>query len=132
MSEQNVEIVGVIYERFARGETAEMMEHLHPEIDWLINAAAPEAGTHRGHEGVNAWLADVEENLSEFRIVPGELLDAGDAVVCPVRIVVRGKASGAEADLRETHVWTLGDALVTEMRVYSDHAEALEAAGLSE
>jgi hypothetical protein len=72
----------------------------------MINPAAPEVGTHHGHEGFKAWLADVEGNLSEFRV--------------------------AEAELRETHAWTLTDGMVIQMRAHPDHAEALEAAGLSQ
>ncbi len=132
MSEKNVEIVRTIYRTFADGEAARLMELLDPEIEFLINPAAPEAGTYHGHEGVERWITDVRETLSEFDIAPDEFLDVGEQVICPVRIRVLGKASEAEAELRETHLWTITDGRAVRMKAYPVHAEALQAAGLRE
>jgi ketosteroid isomerase-like protein len=131
MSEENVETVRAIYQAFDRGETTQFMALLDPGIEFLINPAAPEAGTHHGHEGVERWLADVSETLSEFEIAADDFLDAGEQVVCPVRIRVIGKASGAEVELKETHLWTITEGRAVRMQAYPVHAEALEAAGLS-
>jgi ketosteroid isomerase-like protein len=140
MSHENVETVRAIYRafaraesaQFARAESAQLMDFLDPEIEWLINPAAPEAGTHHGHEGVESWIADITETLSEFEIAPSDFLDAGEQVLCPVRIRVLGKASEAEVELTETHLWTITDGKAVRMQAYPFHAEALEAVGLSE
>jgi ketosteroid isomerase-like protein len=130
MSQENVEVVRAIYRAFDRGATPQLMSLLDPEIDFLINPAAPETGTHHGHEGIRSWLGDIEETLSEFDIAPGEFLDAGEHVVCSVRVRVVGKGSGAEVELRETHLWTMSEGKAARMQAYPVHDEALQAAGL--
>jgi uncharacterized protein len=140
MSQENVERVRAIYRAFARAESAQFaraelaqfMELLDPQIEFLINPAAPEAGTHHGHEGVESWIADIRESFSKFEIVPGDFIDAGEQVVCPAHFRVIGKGSGAEAELQETHLWTIVDGRAVRMQAYPVHAEALESAGLRE
>jgi ketosteroid isomerase-like protein len=98
----------------------------------LINPAAPEAGTHHGHEGVDRWIADLRDSFSEFEVVPDDFLDGGEHVVCRAHFRGLGKGSGAEVELRETHLWTMSDGRAVRLQAYPVHAEALEAAGLSE
>jgi ketosteroid isomerase-like protein len=60
----------------------------------------------------------------------GELIDAGEQVVVPLRWGGRGKASGAAFEEREeTWVFTLSKGLITRVREYAAKADALEAAG---
>jgi len=48
-----------------------------------------------------------------------------------VRLVGRGKASGAEVDARVVHVWEMRDLKVLRIRTFFDHEEAASAAGAS-
>jgi ketosteroid isomerase-like protein len=61
-----------------------------------------------------------------------EQLDAGDRVVTRYRNHVRGDYSGVEGELRFTTVWTFREGLVVMIEVFTDHADALRAAGLAE
>jgi ketosteroid isomerase-like protein len=56
-------------------------------------------------------------------------LDAGEAVVVPVRISGSGRASGAKLETRLTHLWVLRDGRVILGEVDRTTEEALEAAG---
>ena len=74
----------------------------------------------------------MEEAFEDYRVEPEDFIDAGEAVVVPVRITGRGKASGAEMELRAAHLWVIRKGKATRSDVYRTLGEALEAAGLSE
>jgi hypothetical protein len=59
-----------------------------------------------------------------------DFIDAADGVV--VRDVWRGTGQGPQADMEFSRVFTLGEGKIIGMDIFWDHAEALEAAGLSE
>jgi ketosteroid isomerase-like protein len=61
-----------------------------------------------------------------------EFIDAGEAVVVPVRMSGLGRASGAKLELRLAHLWVLRNGKVIRGEVYRTTEEALEAAGVRE
>ena len=69
-----------------------------------------------------AWDTDAFEAVS--------FTDAGDSVV--VRLVWRGAIQGAEPNMELTGIYTLRKGRVVFAELFRDHAEALEAVGLSE
>jgi ketosteroid isomerase-like protein len=76
-------------------------------------------------------VADREEVWDEFRMEPDDVLDGGDRVVAVGRWV--GKGSGIEVHRPVADVFTLPDGRVVRAEFgFTDRAEALEAAGLSE
>ena len=69
------------------------------------------------------WDADALEPISDF-------IDAGDRVV--VRFIWRGVGRGPESNMECTGVYTVRKGKVFDQEFFWDHAEALEAVGLSE
>ena len=69
------------------------------------------------------WDADALELISDF-------IDAGDRVV--VRFIWRGAGHGPEANMEFTGVFTVRKGRIFAIEFFWDHAEALEAVGLSE
>jgi ketosteroid isomerase-like protein len=90
----------------------------------------PEPGPFVGREAVmgqwernrEVWDADTLEPI-------GDLIDAGDRVV--VRWIWRGVARGPESHLEFTAVYTMRKGRISYEESFWDHAEALEALGLS-
>ncbi len=70
-----------------------------------------------------AWDTDAVEPITDF-------LHAGDRVV--LRFHLRGVGHGPETTLEMTSVFTVRKGKVIFVEFVWDHAEALEAAGLSE
>ena len=70
MSRENVEIMRRGYEAFARGDYRAMLTSLHPEIEVHPEAAAPDLGTCRGHDGYLEFLEQWLEPWDEYRIEP--------------------------------------------------------------
>ena len=69
------------------------------------------------------WDADALEPISDF-------IDAGDRVV--VRFIWRGAGHGPESNMEMTSVFTVRKGRIVYQEFFWDHAEALEAVGLSE
>jgi len=90
------------------------------------------AGTRQGPEGFLRATEEAVEAFEEYRVEPEEFIDAGEAVVVPVRISGRGRASAATLEMRVTHVWVLREGKVARGEVYRTTEEALEAVGLSQ
>ena len=130
MSQENVEIIKRGYEAWKRGDMASVFDGYAPEVEYWDRADDPGATVHRGRDAVAAAYAELAESYAEFQIEPREFIDAGDFVVVPVRVAVRGRASGAAAEGDQVFVYRVGAGKVTEVREYRDKAEALEAVGL--
>jgi ketosteroid isomerase-like protein len=68
----------------------------------------------------------------DYHLDAEELIDAGSSVVGVVRERGRGKGGGVPFDRRFAQVWTFSQDRIVRMEVFSEKAEALEAAGLGE
>ena len=133
MSQENVEIVRRGYQALNANGVEAALPFLDPDFQMEISPeVGPEPQTVRGHDGVRQWFSAASEVLEVLRIEPDELIDAGDRVVVPVRIIARGRGSGAESEQRVTQVWTLRDGRSVQMNSYIDRKAALKAVGLSE
>jgi ketosteroid isomerase-like protein len=132
MSQGNVEIVRSGYETVNR--TAQpVVEALHPEVEWHTAADLPDAGVHRGVDGVGRLVSEWFGSFEDFRADIEEIIDGGDEIVVVVlRLHGRVKGSSDTVELHETHVWRLRDGKAIEIREYRTKAQALDAAGLSE
>ena len=75
---------------------------------------------------------NLDEVYLEFRMEDAEFRDLGDRVVATCRIRARGRQSGAESDAPFGYLFDFRDGTVVRVRVFLDHKEALEAAGLRE
>ncbi|MGH2963490.1 MAG: nuclear transport factor 2 family protein [Microbacterium sp.] len=134
MSEENVEIVRLGYERWEQLGRPDY-EFLDPEIEWRGPREFPDlAEPHFGHEGVGRYLDKVNEAFEDYRMIPEEFIDAGaDQVLVFSREGGRGRGSGAEVKTNPTaHLWTLRDGKAVLMQSCWERSEALEAAGLEE
>ncbi|MEA2403285.1 MAG: uncharacterized protein QOK00_3688 [Thermoleophilaceae bacterium] len=129
MSQENVELVGRLYEAFRRGDQAVVVAHLHPEIEWR---AIEDTETYHGHRGVATSVAGWLETWEEHELKPEEYLDAGDQVVVTTRLRGRGRRSGADVETSYFAVWRLRDGRAVAYHEYPSKPEALEAAGLTE
>ena len=100
MSQENVEVVKVAYEAFARGGLDRYMEHFTDDVVyWAVEDGPDEPGPIHGKDAVRAWLQDWIDMFDGFRMEPVELIDAGgDTVVAVERFGGRAKLSGSALD----------------------------------
>jgi ketosteroid isomerase-like protein len=131
MSQDNVEIVRTLFEVWNAGDMDAFRELLAPDVILRNPEGWPEPGPFVGREAVmrqweeqrEIWDADAVEPISDF-------IESADRVV--VRFIWHGLGHGPESNMKMTGVFTVRKARMFQAEFFWDHAEALEAAGLSE
>jgi ketosteroid isomerase-like protein len=131
MSQENVEIVKAAYEAWNTKDMDAFRELYDPNVILRPPDIWPEPGPFVGREAVmrlfeearDVWDADTLEPIGDF-------MDAADRVV--VRYAWVGTGRGPSSNMEMTNVVTLRKGRIFYQEIFSDHAEALEAAGLSE
>ena len=133
MSQENVERVRRAFAAYNRGDVDAAVSDFAEDCVYIASGALPGArGMHRGPEGYKKFVGWLRSEFDDARIETDELIDAGDQVVASLTLRGRGRRSGAETKWTIWQVWTVRDGEVTHGQAFTDKAEALEAAGLSE
>jgi ketosteroid isomerase-like protein len=135
MSQENVEMVRVAYDAFAREGLDRFMEHFTDDVDYNVLAGADDLihGPIHGKDGVRAWLQDWIDMFDGFRMELVELIDAGGVTVFTAeRYGGRARLSGVETDSANWTVFTIRDGKIASGCEYETRDQALEAVGLSE
>jgi ketosteroid isomerase-like protein len=130
MPESNVDRLRAGYEALGRGDYEGVRELLDPEILLTDRPEVPDARSYRGYEGMLITLRDTSDSFEDFRLDPQRFFEHDDKIVVILSMTGRGRTSGVPVKERIAHLWTLRDGLATELRAFTDPADALEAAGL--
>jgi ketosteroid isomerase-like protein len=134
MSQEHVEGLREGYEQMNRRDYDAVLARVHPDFVYENDPAGPLGATvYRGRAAVKEFWEDFLGTFSDFRQEPYEFREApGEKIL--VRVHTATYLEGNEEPLRfdYTHLWTIRDDSPEHCRLYFDHAEALEAAGLSE
>ncbi len=131
MSQENLERVRESYE-FVEREHEPDFDLLDPEIEWHTRDDLPDSTTHRGHDGVAAFMDEWWKAFDDLHADVEELIDVGDRVIAVLRLHGRVRGSTQEVDMSETHVLKMLDGKATEIREYRSRTDALRAVGLVE
>jgi len=131
MSQENVEIVRRIYERWERGDFRAGVGLYDPYVLFVLNPEFPDAGTYIGAEEIRKYMRDdFLADLEGASIAGEEFLDAGDSVVVRVNQSATGAGSGAPVAMRYYQVWTFRGRSVIRLESIREREETLDAAGL--
>ena len=132
MSQQNVELFHRGIGAFLRLDIEPLLEISDPEIEWYPFSAQVEGDVaYHGHQGVRRWWANLNATFEEFEASIDQVRDEGDIVMALGRLRARFR-SGITLDTEVGWVVRFRDGLAVWGRAYQSHAEALQAAGLSE
>jgi ketosteroid isomerase-like protein len=130
MSQENVEIVRSGYA--APDPLTKFAERIAPDVEFDFTALFPDRPVLRGTGAVQRFI-DVGPWGGTIRFEPERFFDVDDErVLVFVRVTATGRESGAPAEARAAHEFTIRDGLLVRFKAYRDRSEALEAAGLSE
>jgi ketosteroid isomerase-like protein len=133
MTRENIEVVRQAYERFNRRDIEGVLALGTDDFELRLPASYPEgAASFRGRDGLQRWVAMVQDTWSEWRFDVEQLIEANEQVVALVRIVAQGGSSGVPVDREVAHVWSVRDGKPSTVSVYLDRAEAREAVRLRE
>jgi ketosteroid isomerase-like protein len=137
MSQENVELVREGTLRWRAGEYDALLEFLirssAPDIELYSRFGGFSGEPYRGHDGVRAWVAEIQENFERFDPWLDEVRAVGDdRVVASGGIRFRARESGVDMAERMGWVYEFRTGLVSRMMFYASWSEALKAVGLSE
>jgi ketosteroid isomerase-like protein len=131
MSKENVEVVRRGFDLWNKGNMDALRELYDPDIIWRPPEGWPEPGPYVGREAVMRQLEQMRETWDADAIEPiGDFIHAADRVA--VRFIWRGTGHGPESNMEVTQVITVRKGRVFLLEHFWNHAEALEAVGLSE
>ena len=131
MSQENVEIVRAGFEAWNAGDMDAFRESYDPDVIVRTPEGWPEPGPYVGRDAFMRWCEQLRETWDADTLEPiSDFIDAADRVV--VRMIWRGAGHGPESNMEFTVVVTVRKGRIVYHEFFRDHAEALDALGLSE
>jgi ketosteroid isomerase-like protein len=131
MSQENVEIVRAVFAAWNAGDMDALRELYDPEVIMRSVPDWPEPGPWVGRDAVIRQFVQQREAFDADDLEPiSDFLDGADHIV--VRLIWRGAGYGPESNLEITSVYSVRQRKIFYQEFFWDHAEALEAVGLSE
>jgi ketosteroid isomerase-like protein len=139
MSQENVEFVRRAFEGFRagmeRGDPGAGLdrEDIADEFEWIVPEPLDGRSVWPGREGFVEFIRTWTEQFEDWSIRVERLIDAGeDRVVALTYQSATGRESGVPVEVSIGQVWEVEGGRLARVTNYLSHAEALEAAGLSE
>src|SRR4030095_11115600 len=121
MGDSNVEVVRLLFERFAEGGIEPALEGLSEEVVIEIPGdMSAEPDTYHGHEGARRYFDGFDGMIEDLRYEPLELIPVGDDVLAHVRLSGRGASSGLDVALEPYVMHELADGKIVRIRPYPD------------
>ena len=132
MSEENVELVRGIYDKWGTGNFRAGTDLFDPDVVLVLRGDFPDAGAYEGPEGIRKYMQGFLADWTDAAIEAEEVIGAEDMVVAAVHQRAIGTRSGLPVEMRYWQVWTFRDGAVIRIESIRERSEALEAAGVRE
>ena len=101
-----------------------------PDFEWTTAMAGVDNEVMRGREGIDNYYESLDAAWERVRIFGGEFRDLGDRVLGLGQMEGRGRGSGATVVSPAASLYEFRDGMISRIRSFLDHGEALRAAGL--
>jgi ketosteroid isomerase-like protein len=130
VSQADVDTVLAAFAAFNRGDYDSWIAAFDGDAEVHDLAETPDTAVFRGHDGVRAWLAKLQEAWgAEFRFEPRSFNEADGVVLVDTLAVATGTESGVAVEMPVHLVLRLRNHKVVWTQGFLDRANALEAAG---
>jgi ketosteroid isomerase-like protein len=133
MSEENIErIRSSILGWNDRGVDA-VVENVAPDAEFHPPEESMNPGIYRGPDGVRTYWDRTGETFEERRVESVDMIDVDDTrAIAVVKGFAKTPHFEGEVEVNWAFLYTMHDGLVTHVVGFTDRAQALEAAGVSE
>jgi ketosteroid isomerase-like protein len=133
MSQENFEVVRRFHDALNRRDVDAMVAVWGEETEFRPIMSTLDSQVYRGQAGLRAWLDAIFTDWEVFEAYDDEFHDLGDRVLSFGHWHACGRASGIVLDV-DTAVWLVGvqGGKIVWWQTFTDRAEALKVAGLSE
>ena len=132
MSQENVEVVRLIFQLLNRGDVDGVAELCDDEFVMDMSERVFNPDTYTGHDGIRRFYEGVTDAWESYRWNVEETRVKGDSVVAMLHCEGQSREGAPPVDWHVAWLWTLQQGRAVSLRFYRDQAKALEAAGLSE
>lgn len=143
MSEQNVELVRSVLSAWEGKDAVAYIAELERDLEAtrarLESVYTPDVEvswseknverSYRGHDGLLTAFGEWLDSFAEFYVEVLDFIDAGDQVVVPQIQRGKGRASGAWAEQRLVHVFTIEEGKVARLAEFDTLEEAMASVG---
>jgi ketosteroid isomerase-like protein len=116
-------------EAFNRRDVDSVVGVFAHDAEWWPLRSSTE-GPYRGHEGIRAWFEDTAEMFDHFQVDVEDALEYDDVVVAFGRLALKGRGSGATAEVPIAWVFRFVGDKVVWGKSYSERREAFAEAGI--
>jgi ketosteroid isomerase-like protein len=130
MSRDPSDLVRPFFEAGDRGDVEAMLETMTDDVVVDASRRVLDPVVAEGRDGFRKFMAFLSEAWANQRIEPEELMEAGDDLVIPIRLISKGRGSGVVVQARAAWVVSFREDKIARLTVYQTRAEALEAVGL--
>ena len=121
------------YDALNRGDYEAWIDLYDEDVEFHDLAETPDTAVFRGHAGVRAWLAKLQEAWREgFRFEPRSVTKGDGVILVETRAKGIGVGSGVPIEMTFYAVMRYRDQKIVWSQGFIDRADALEAAGLRE
>lgn len=121
-----IEVVQRIYEAFYAGDLDAVMKECSPAAVIEQDPALPWGGRYVGRDGI-AEFAMKLVGSNDAVVTTEAMFQAGDRVIQQGRTAGTVRHNGAAFSVRECHVWTVEDGVVTKAEFFIDSERMLAA-----
>jgi ketosteroid isomerase-like protein len=106
---------------------------LPDQLEYRLATTWPEARVLRSRDEVIEFFEGFQETFPDARTTSHEYMEGPNGtVLAGFRVAGTGRTSGAVGEMEIWQVWEVRDFTVTRVTEFTNRADALEAAGLSE
>jgi ketosteroid isomerase-like protein len=136
MSKENVESVQRAVEAWNADDLDAFLAELDADVEWhpaIEPGLEGKATIYRGHDGAQkVWRENRGEAWERLTNRPQEFRDLGESVLVLGRLGLTARTTGIEFSQEVGEVFDFRAGKIVRVRDFLTHAQALEAAGLSE
>ena len=132
MSEENVEFIRESIQRFVVGDFEGLREDYSPDAVMYSPRGWPDGAVFEGREAIIRQFARLQEDWQQQDMDPSRIEGHADWVIAQIEWEASGAGSGISTGMRLVSAFRVDAGKITEVQVFWDWDEALEAAGLSE
>jgi len=132
MSQENVRLVGQLYQAWNRRDATVGEDLVAPDIEVEILHGTDADGTHRGREDAFRAIMRFWGAFTDYRSEIEEAFPTGNHVFITAHHYARGRQSGVAVEMTNWQVFTVREGRVVRYGIYAARQQALEAAGLRE
>jgi len=131
MSRDNAETIRLFYE--AEPDGKDVLRYLDPAVELYPGIRTPDQDTrYVGHDGWKEFMVDAVGIWEAVEIEPSERFEVTEnRILATEARILRGR-DGIEIERELPTLFTFRDGLIVRVDGFTDRAEALKAAGLSE